>query len=249
MTNDMSIPMPENQVQAQGAPIHSLTADELDRIRQDTAKDSFKAGYEKARKEISVPPQMQPQQSDQTPYQAPPTQAQMAPQMNNGFQQQGQPDVQSVVAQELQRQLAQQQAQLQQAQSQQMAQKTLTELGQKIQAVAPKYPDYEKVVTGAGFDQMPEIFEYANLVPNSAETLYHLAQHPEKVGSILALHDRGARGQALQAMNKVASSLQMNDAASNLPKTNEPLSQLTPSTVGGNGTKPSMGDLKAHYRF
>lgn len=238
MTNEVTA----TPVEKSDIPVY--THEDLEKAKQEVAKQSFQSGYGKARQELTQPV-AQPMDVNQGAYapQANAMQQPVQPQMQQA--QSISPEMQQAANQAAAQHYAAMQQKAYQEQQEALARQTGQELTAKIQAAQPKYSDYNEVVGGAQFDKSPEILGYANSVPNAGDILYHLAKHPEKAGAIMALKDNP--NLAFAAMKRLSDSLQTNEAAQHVPQANEPLDQLTPSSVGVAG-KPNLRDLKARYR-
>lgn len=250
MTNEVSAPV--EQVQApQAAPVPIFTQADMEKVRQDTARQSFQAGYGKAQKEMTPATPVQSIDPNQGMY-APQNQAMQQPQMQQqAVQPQATPEMQAMIAQQLQAHLAQQQQMMEQQQQQRVAQEGAARLDAQLMQNKDKYPDMDNLLANAKFDKFRNVVGLAsdNSIPNGADVIYHLAQNPIKKAQLHDLANTDLMG-AITETRRLAQSLQTNEAASNLPNTREPLSQLTPSSPGvSSGAPLSLAEKKRLLRY
>lgn len=84
----------------------------------------------------------------------------------------------------------------------------------------------------------------ANEVDNTAAVIKELAQKPTKLASLHYMAKDNPKA-AKNMLKKISDSIKNNkDAAQSTPKTNAPLSQLKPSTVGSGSGKMGLSDFK-----
>ena len=153
----------------------------------------------------------------------------------------------SQLSEEKFREIAQQEAmRAQQEQAQKFAVKQLVaQFSSKLEAATEKYPDIKEKVSELDLSTMPEIVHYANSVENTADVMYELANHPEKAVSIAALASMGNTNLAMRQMQKLSNSIKKNqEAAANIKVPSDPLTQISPSNIGGDDGKASLAQLK-----
>lgn len=242
MTNEVSAPV-ENSPQQPVMP-EIYTKSDIDRIRQETANNSFKAGYGKAKQELAeAPAQSMPQQpGNAVPQQvAPPA---MTPEMQAMIDQRA--------AEQVQQHLLHQQQLADQQNKARLAQQGIAKLDAQFAANKDKYgPDLMDKLKNANFGQFEHAVGLAtdDAIPNGDAVIMHLAENPLKKAQLNDLAKVDPAGAIIEA-RRLAESLRQNDIASNLPNTREPLSQLTPSSVGvSKGGTREIADYKNEFRF
>lgn len=200
--------------------------DEVNRIRQETAKKSFQTGYEKARNELQAqaPVETQTEQPANN-YQ----QAQIDPRV---FQEMMDKEMQRRSELDKQRQIEEQGRQI------------LNSIGNKAQTAAKEIPDYDDVTGKVNWGQIPQVLGYADHVDNGGHVLYHLAKNPSHIGSILSLPP----DLAVSEIRRLSDSLKINQAAKNYDMPPEPLGRIPTSTAGVSSNKLSRAEIKAKYR-
>ena len=124
------------------------------------------------------------------------------------------------------------------------------QLRPKIETAKAKYEDFDAKMQDLQLDKIPRILELVNSVPNAGEVLYDLANNPHKLGILNSLHTPEL---ALREINRIAQSLQNNQAAQDKVMPKNPLSTIEPSTVGKQSGEMSGQQLtdaaKVKYRF
>lgn len=245
----------QEEVKAQAENSHAAATPHVDAVAKDKVndlvRDALDRGYEKGKQEALAQVQMQanisqpyaapgvagqPSMAAATPVTANPTQP--TPQVQGG--QFAQPAGQMPSADDLQRMIndgvGAKVAELQKQQQQQMhdAQwaQTVNQFLPKVQAGAGKYPDFDKTVAPMELDkpQNRHIVYLTNLVDNTADVLHDLGTNPEKLALIHQLAATNPQ-YAIKKINDLSQSIKVNQGALQVSKANDPLSQLTPSTV------------------
>lgn len=173
--------------------------------------------------------ELQPQQ--QQPVAAP---MQPSPQQMGGMQQPNMDQIRQMIAEQTR------ELQLQAA-SQQIA----NQFHSKIDAGKSKYPDFDEKVKPLwdSLGSVPEIAMLANGVDNTADVFYDLANNLHKVGTIKSLHAMDPRLAQAEIM-RLSHSIKSNQAATQTPSVNEPLSQIKPSTAGADNGNLEIDDLR-----
>lgn len=125
------------------------------------------------------------------------------------------------------------------------ATKVATDFLGKMEAGKTKYADFEDTVNALNLPMAPEIVDWANGLDNTADVVYEIAKNPTKFTTILNLA-RGGFGQLAQReLQKLSTSIKQNESATDQAKSvNEPLSKITPSTVGTDNGKMTVKDLR-----
>lgn len=113
----------------------------------------------------------------------------------------------------------------------------------KIEAAKSKYPDLDKKLAKLPLAKMDHILHMANSMDNTAEIMNDLADNPNKIGNLHAQFSMSPE-LAYETMGKLSQSIKDNDSASQVKTANEPLSQITPSTVGTDNGSMSVSDLR-----
>lgn len=136
------------------------------------------------------------------------------------------------------------QARLMQEQQAQMAEKLRTDLLGKIEETRQKHPDFDEVTGKIDYRDFPEILAYANEVPNTGEVILELSRNPLKIGALRNLPPN----LAMQEMRKLASSIDTNREAGQLPKTEPPLNSYSSTNTSTGTRKLGLKDYKKMYR-
>lgn len=205
----------------------AFTAEDIERIKQETAKNSFKSGYEKGKSEV-VQPSPQINQVQQ-------------PVINQTAQAGASQDqVSQWINDELERRA---QAQRQQ-QIEEQGKQVLNSIMSKAQNAQKDIPDYDQVTSKVDWSQIPQLLGYADSVDNGGHVLYHLAKNPMHIGSLLNLPPQ----LALQEVKRLSDSMKINQAADQVQMPNEPLGRMQTSTAGVGNNNPSFQDLRKKYR-
>jgi hypothetical protein len=132
--------------------------------------------------------------------------------------------------------LAREEAQslFQQQQNHYASQQMVHQFINKMEAGKQKYPDFETRVARLQIDKMPELIPLLNQTENAADVIYDLADenNPHKITNILStLRDPRTSHFALMQMQALSKSIKANEDAKKQPSVEEPLSQLSHSTM------------------
>lgn len=139
-------------------------------------------------------------------------------------------------------------------QQEQDAQRIASEFFTKIQAGKSAIPDFDKVMGDLDLGSIPYHVQLANMVDNTAEVMFELAQNPAKIGQLQSLIDIDVRAGrqprlALTEMKRLSQSIKDNASAKKFQAPNNPLGQLPPSNAGtGNQGALTVRDYKSKYR-
>jgi hypothetical protein len=125
------------------------------------------------------------------------------------------------------------------------ANKLVHEFTSKVTAGSAQYPDFEEKVSQLRLDKNPLLVVLANSADNTAGVLYDLANHPHKIGNILALANNPATEHLAQLeIMRLSKSIKDNEDAQKQAMPADPLSQLKPSTLGKDNGVMSVKDLR-----
>ncbi len=212
---------------------------------------------ERYKRETSITSHSQPAQTHQpSPYQG-------QPQNGQGYgggqnQPQTQPlssdDVRRMAAEETQRLRNEWTQESHRTAQEQDAKRIATEFFTKIEAGKAKYENFDKVMADVDLRSIPYHVQLSNMVDNTADVIYELANNPSKIGQLQSLIDIDLRAGreprlALAEMKRLSQSIKDNAEATNFKAPNQPLSQLRPSNAGtGKSGALTIGDYKAKYK-
>lgn len=115
----------------------------------------------------------------------------------------------------------------------------------KMNAVKSKYADFDDVVGPLmnHLHEIPHVVLMANAADNTGDVMYDLLKNRHKLASLHTLTQMSP--QIAQAeMNKLSHSIKQNEAASNVPNIDEPLSQIKPSVKGMDNGSMSIADRR-----
>lgn len=104
----------------------------------------------------------------------------------------------------------------------------LNELGAKFNETKSRIPDFDNVVKISDFHQMPEVLHYANMVDNSGDVMYDLAQNPSKMAALRSLPPQFA----VKEVKRLSDSIKQNQTALTQPQAPAPLGQVNTSNIG-----------------
>jgi hypothetical protein len=128
------------------------------------------------------------------------------------------------------------------------AQRVFDEFANKMQAAEERYPDMQEKLRESELSEMPEIIPFVNAVDNSGDVMYELLSNPHKAITIATAIRNKMPGAAKKELNKLSKSIQANQKAAQAITAKEPLSQVKPSSAGGDNGKMSVNDFrKAKY--
>ncbi len=129
----------------------------------------------------------------------------------------------------------------------QEAQRIVSEFVQKLSTGKDKYADFEQVTGEMDLANFPNVVSLANGVDNTADVMYELGKDRVKMASLQMLAERSPRD-AFTQMQRLATSIKDNQAATKVRSPNEPLSQLRPSNIGTDNGDMSVSDYRKKYR-
>lgn len=128
-----------------------------------------------------------------------------------------------------------------------LAQRTVTNFWNKVNAGREKYEDFDKVTGDIQYASFPNVVRLlADYVDNSGDILYELGKDRIKMANLESLAVMSPRDAVVQAQ-RLAESLKANASASNVKIPNEPLSQLRPSNTGTDNGAMSVRDYRKKY--
>jgi hypothetical protein len=132
---------------------------------------------------------------------------------------------------------------------QQSAHQTAHQFQSKMIEARNRIPGFDEKMSKLGsLTNFPEIVHLANSVPNTGEVMADLADNPQKISSLLVLHARSPQAAATE-MQRLAHSIQTNQAGQQERSAPEPLDQIKPSVNAGNSdTVASIKHFKSKYR-
>lgn len=114
----------------------------------------------------------------------------------------------------------------------------------KMDAASLKYEDFNDKVASLNLNNHPQIVMWTEKLDNAGDVIYDMANNPTKVAHILMLANSGFPELAQTELQKLSSSIKVNDEAKKVPAINEPLSQLRPSNIGTDNGKMTVRDLR-----
>lgn len=123
-------------------------------------------------------------------------------------------------------------------------QKIANEFVQKMEMGKSKYPDFDKVVGEVDFTTIPKIVELTHNLDNASDVVYDLMSNPQKVATILTLANTNEL-LARRSISDLSNSIKINQSAAKTSNVNEPLSQLSPSTLGLDNGSMTIDDYRA----
>lgn len=119
-----------------------------------------------------------------------------------------------------------------------------SEFVQKMELGKSKYPDFDEVVGNVDFTTIPQIVHLTHSMDNAADVVYDLMKNPHKVAHVLTLSERNEL-LAKRAIQDLSNSIKINDKAQRTASVNEPLSQVSPSTIGLDNSPMTVDDYRA----
>jgi hypothetical protein len=233
----------ETELQAIEEPvIEPVSADDDDaqkpkfnsRQVSDVVKREKQKAYERGKREAME--QLQEQQQQQ--------QAQQLQQQQTigGMQQMSQDDIRRMISEQAPHVLQEQVNQLK-------TEHVVNSFVSKMQAAEQKYPGLQDKLADLDYRSLAPLVEMANDMPNTADVMKELMDHPSKMGSLMMLLSAQPK-LAHREMMSLSSSIQANEEAKTKEKqAQDPLTSLKQS-VGGGGDKSStsMRDLQSMLR-
>lgn len=129
-----------------------------------------------------------------------------------------------------------------------LAQRTVQNFRNKVDAGRSKYEDFDKVTGDIDIVAFPNVVQLlADYIDNSGDVLYALGKDLTKMELLESMASRSPKS-AITQVQRLAESLKQNDAAKNVKFPNEPLSQLRPSNTGMDNGAMSVADYRKKYR-
>lgn len=156
-------------------------------------------------------------------------------------------DIQKLVEESTTRALEKQKSDAQEKVRMEEGQRIADEIFNKISSVKDKYSDFGDKLKSVPIDRYANVFELANMVPNTADVLYSLMSRPTKLSEIRNLAN-DSKELALQELNRLAKSIQENEEAKNIKLPNSPLSQMRPTKNAVDSGKMTVRDYREYYR-
>lgn len=157
-------------------------------------------------------------------------------------------DIQKMVAEAAENKHNQWLEETQKYAQQQEAEKIAQNFYQKLQTGKEKYSDFDQKLQGMNFGAMPSTVQLAANMENTADIMYELNEHPEKIANIEQLAQINP-SLAVKAMQQLSESIKTNQEAKQYQQPNEPLSQMKPSNQGmDNKGALTVADYKRKYR-
>lgn len=232
-------------VATSSAPSQSVSSDTNEKLLKQSDVDSIvgraKAeAYERGKREYSS---SQQQQSSSQP------QAQSQPQTLGGMPQVTENEVRKLAAQEASRLRDEWIQESQQKSNEQEATRIAQEFTNKLDTGKAKYQDWDQTVGDVEFKNIPHIVQLANMVDNTADVMYDLAQNPEKIGNLQQLINTSPK-LAYNLMVKMSQRLKDNEAATNFKLPKSPLNHMRPSNTGTDtGAMKSVSDYRRNPNY
>lgn len=166
-----------------------------------------------------------------------------------------------LVNERFEQEVARQQETLAKQQHEQKTAEVTTQLKSKFDAASNKYDDFAQKMQEAEATHLPDAFFAAlNVVDNSGDVMYELANSPAKRAELLSQIDiasnpnvsQATRNAAIAAvgshMDRLSQSIKTNEQGRVQPAANAPLSTVKPSNVGTNDGPMSVADYRNKFR-
>ena len=136
----------------------------------------------------------------------------------------------------------------QQDQDNQAWQQMGAQLSPKVAEAHKNHADFDDIVNKVNYrDNAPELLFLANGVDNGGEVLYQLANDPSKLANFRTVFQQTP--QLVEGMMKKYAAALKNQGSSTPSLPPDPLSQLSPSNVGGDdGKVGSVSDYQKQFR-
>lgn len=154
---------------------------------------------------------------------------------------------QGALSEEEVRRIVQEQAiQFQQQQAQQMmAEKIVGDFIGKMNEGPSKYEDFEDVVKDIELSKNADLVQLANSVPNTADVMYDIAKHPNKLANLKMLLQHSP-ALAIKEIQHLSNSIVKNEKSKDqYAGIKEPLSKLKPSAGTVDSGNLSVADLRS----
>ena len=119
----------------------------------------------------------------------------------------------------------------------------------KMDSAKEKYSDFDDIVTDVDYGKIANVVKMATTqIDNTGDIMYELAKnHPTKLVE-LEITAREQPGLALRELRRLSESIKVNQAAAQVKRPNEPLSQLTQSNSGvDDGSNMSVSDFRKMF--
>ncbi len=129
-----------------------------------------------------------------------------------------------------------------------MAQRIEQEFKSKVDAAKDKYPDAAEKIDKLKLDNHPQLVLWAHGMDNTGEIVKDIAENPTKLANILMLANSGFPDLAHQEMHKLSASIKANEVAQQQKQVNEPLDQLSPSTISTGDGSLTVADFRKMFR-
>jgi len=164
-----------------------------------------------------------------------------------GVQQLDQGEIDRRVADAYARAEAQRHADNLKLQQEEHGKRVINSLIGKVNEAQQRIPDYDAVTSRVDFTKVPTILHFADSVDNSGDVLYHLAQEPAKIGTLMQLANIDPRLAQVE-MKKLSDSLKVNQDAEGRPTPKPPLNSIKPSNTGIGKKPQTPAEFRAAYR-
>lgn len=126
----------------------------------------------------------------------------------------------------------------------QSAQQMIDNFGQQMGSGKGKYQDFDETIASLGnLQNIPHLVQMATETGMAGDVMYDLGKNPGKVATLTTLSYVNPHLAKIE-MNKLAHSIKTNEAAAQARQAQEPLDQVTPSTVGTDNGSNSIRDLR-----
>jgi hypothetical protein len=157
-------------------------------------------------------------------------------------------DVKRVAGDEIKRHFTQLEHEAQERANVDAANRIVGVFRDKIVAGKDKFEDFDSVTSNVAMQRYPNVVQLlAEHVDNTADVLYHLAKHRDKLYRLEALSEHSS-GDAVYEIKRLADSIKSNEDSVQGRQANTPLSQQRPSNNGTESGSLSMSDLKRKYK-
>lgn len=136
------------------------------------------------------------------------------------------------------------QGQQEQAAKMAVAQKIISEVGNKFTDAAKKLDDFENTVSSLKFDVNPQLLTALNSVDNAGEVAYEIASNPQKRAQMKLLINNDF-DDAVAIIKSISDSIKNNESAVNsATPVKQPLGQVKPTSSGVDSGPLTMAELK-----
>lgn len=164
-----------------------------------------------------------------------------------GIHQLDQGEIDRRVADAYSRHESQRQAENLKIQQEEHGKRVINSLLGKVSEAQQRIPDYEAVTSRVDFTKVPAILHFADGVDNSGDVLYHLAQEPAKIGTLMQLSSIDPRLAQVE-MKKLSDSLKQNQEAEGRPTPKAPLNSIKPSNTGIGKKPQTAAEWRDYHR-